>query len=279
MTFDEILTATQSEGAMLYRPATDEDIQQAQKDMKMQGYPSIPQGYCEFLKKHNGYSWSIPGEITMMFFTVHRVAEKETTSRPQSVADATGQFVRGADGDDLRGKKNYISLASLIAGHGQCVYNTANNRYEVLKYQSCEAAASFDTFEELFIHVVLPRFRKLGEYKANRVMNALEKVEADGWVFFKYHTGNGYAGLFKARADGSDLTCIAEPSGRFWSELRNIKAEDGWIYFDVTEEYSERNDDAYEFDRYRDQVTYRIKPDGTGREDVTRSSGYLNSSD
>jgi len=279
MTFDEILKSAEAEGAVLYRPATEDDIQGEQKHMKSCGYPPIPQEYCEFLRKLNGFFWEIPGEVTILFFTVHQVAEDERNWRPQTVTAATGQLFRGADGDDLKGKKNYVSLASLIGDYGLCVYNTTNSRYEVLKDKSSEVTADFETFGELFIYIVSARLNKLNEYNINRIKSAKSKVEADGWVFFKYHGKAGYDALFKARPDGSELTCVMDAPRGFWSDLCNIKAKDGWIYFDVTESYSQHEDNPYVFEHYRDSVTYRVKPDGSGCEDVTRSSVHTGTSD
>jgi len=112
----------------------------------------------------------------------------------------------------------------------------------------------------------------------NPAANADVKAEADGWVYFKHHTKTGYDALFKSRPDGSDLACVAEPSNGSWLNLRNIEIKDGWIYFDVTERYSRFNEAAQEYDRFSDDVTYKIEPDGKERAVVNRINGSLGSS-
>lgn len=108
--------------------------------------------------------------------------------------------------------------------------------------------------------------------KADMLSKAKEKVEAGGWVFFIPAEKNG---LYKTRPD-DDATLIqiaVEPCTRL-----QVK-EDGLVYYESIDQYSELDEEHYEYNRYRDDVTYRIAPDAGEPEEVSRSHGYLGSSD
>ena len=106
----------------------------------------------------------------------------------------------------------------------------------------------------------------------------LKVGEAEGWVFYIDYAGNRLENLFKSRPDGSGSVCISNKSvSRDFFEIIEIK--DGWVHYKVTEEYSEREEDSFEFDRYRDVVKYKTKADGAEFVEVHRSHGYVGTSD
>jgi len=120
----------------------------------------------------------------------------------------------------------------------------------------------------------------MSENKSDIIAAAKEKIEMDGWVFFKYPLDDWRnAGLFKARTDGSDLTCVATIPKKAWDELCIIKAEDGWIHFEVIESYSEHEDSPYVFEHYRDEVTYKVKADGKELTEIKRLRRHTGTSD
>jgi hypothetical protein len=106
---------------------------------------------------------------------------------------------------------------------------------------------------------------------SSRIMNARERIDAYGWVFF---LDSYYTGVFKARPDGSELTQISKEKCNefFLSKIDNL------VHFHViTDEYSRFNEDAYEYDRYQDTASYKIMPDGEVVE-IEKSTGYMGSS-
>jgi hypothetical protein len=114
----------------------------------------------------------------------------------------------------------------------------------------------------------------------NPVDSAEVKVESDGWVYFYKYIESYGLGLFKARPDGSSLALIVNSSDQRprWSDLRNLETKDGFICFVVSIEYSEFDEDHQEYNRYRDDITCKIQPDGKNLTEVSRSRGYLGSS-
>ena len=115
--------------------------------------------------------------------------------------------------------------------------------------------------------------------KKKSAARAKQRPDADMWIYHKNNIVSGYGGLFKMRPNGGGLMCTAEPQDRTWSNLRNIESRDGWIYFDVTEEHSVFDEEHREFNRYCDEVKYKIKPNGGNLTAVDRSIGYLSTSD
>ena len=118
----------------------------------------------------------------------------------------------------------------------------------------------------------------MAKKKKKQVAHIKKRPDADMWVYHKNNIVSGYGGLFVMRSGGLGLMCTAQPADRIWSNLRNIEARDGWIYFDVTEDHSVFDEEHCEFNRYRDEAKYKIKPNGKDLMKVDRSIGYLSTS-
>ena len=113
----------------------------------------------------------------------------------------------------------------------------------------------------------------------SHLSRAARKAEAPDWIYFK-HTHNGEIGLFKSRPNGSERTQFARPKDGYWIELGNITIRGDWVYFDVTEEYSVFDEEHCEYNRYCDEVTYKIMKTGENLMRVTtHRHGYLGTSD
>ena len=108
-------------------------------------------------------------------------------------------------------------------------------------------------------------------------------TEADDWLYFESGIDCQKRGLFKAHKDGSGIILLAGSSKWYnppnFPPLRNIRVENEWVYFEATEEYSEADEEHMEFNRYRDEVQYKVKTDGKELTELYRSHGYLGSSD
>ena len=118
----------------------------------------------------------------------------------------------------------------------------------------------------------------MAKKKRKPSVSAKKRPDADMWVYHKNNIVSGYGGLFVMRSGGLGLMCTAQPTDRTWSNLRNIEARDGWIYFEVTEDHSVFDEESREYSRYSDEVKYKIKPNGKDLMAVDRSIAYLSSS-
>jgi hypothetical protein len=69
---DEIVdNLKEDDGAMIPRPATDEDIADCNNDLIELGLEPLPQGHIDFLKKYNGLAWN-----GILFYSTYVVTEK-----------------------------------------------------------------------------------------------------------------------------------------------------------------------------------------------------------
>ena len=118
----------------------------------------------------------------------------------------------------------------------------------------------------------------MAENKNNPIENAEIKVELDGFVYFYDYIESVGIGLFKARPDGSELSLIVDLRKNGWSNFRSLDSKDDWIYFEITKEYSEFNEDQYEYDRYRDEIEYKVDLNGENLTEICRSHASLGSS-
>jgi hypothetical protein len=72
---------------------------------------------------------------------------------------------------------------------------------------------------------------------------------------------------------------LVDSGERHWLDFRDLECKDGWIHFAVSVQYSLFNEDACEYDRYRDDITYKMGTDEGNLIKVSSSRGYLGSSD
>jgi len=62
--------------AWILRPTTSKDITECQKDLLKLSLEPLPQGYKDFLKKHNGLAWN-----GISFYGTDQVVEADNPSR------------------------------------------------------------------------------------------------------------------------------------------------------------------------------------------------------
>ena len=146
MNIDDVLNKiTESDGAMIVRSATAEDLKLCQKDMADMKMPPVPQGYADFLSKLNGFAWN-----GIEFFSTDQVTDTETDYMLNDIVSANEQFVEYNEGFEhcvLLGRTD----------DDLYVYNTQNERYEVLDMTGRDVMEDFDTFEAMFVGVVATR--------------------------------------------------------------------------------------------------------------------------
>ena len=109
-------------GAMIVRPASSKDLAMCQKDMAEIGLPAIPQGYIDFLRGVNGFAWN-----GIEFFSTDQVTDTETNYMLNDIVSANEDWTDYSD--DFKG---LVLLGR--ADDDLFVYNTANQKYEVLDF-------------------------------------------------------------------------------------------------------------------------------------------------
>jgi hypothetical protein len=145
-TYDDVLNAVCEHGAMIVRPATDEDIKQCNADFIECGMEkSLPVGYADFLKKLNGFAWN-----GIEFFSTDQVTDPETSFMLNDIVSANESFVEYNEG-----LTHCVQLGR--ADEDLFVYNTTNGKYEVLEMDSREVMEDYADFEAMFVGVVTPR--------------------------------------------------------------------------------------------------------------------------
>ena len=146
MTIDDVLnTVTEDEGAMIVRPATQEDLELCQKDMAEMKFPPIPQGYAGFLSRINGFAWN-----GIEFFSTDQVTDPDTNYMLIDIVSANEMFVECNEGFE-----HCVFLGR--ADDDLYVYNTQNRRYEVMDMTGRDVMEDFETFEAMFAGVVSAR--------------------------------------------------------------------------------------------------------------------------
>ena len=133
------------EGAMIVRSATSKDLAQCQKDMAEIGLPPIPHGYIDFLREVNGFAWN-----GIEFFSTDQVTDPVSNYTLNDIVTANEDFAEYSD--DLAG---CVLLGR--ADDDLYVYNTANEKYEVLDFTGHDVMEDFDAFDAMFEGVVTPR--------------------------------------------------------------------------------------------------------------------------
>lgn len=133
------------DGAMIVRPASSKDLAQCQKDMAEIGLPPVPQGYIDFLREVNGFAWN-----GIEFFSTDQVTDPESNYTLNDIVTANEDFVEY--NDDLEG---CVLLGR--ADDDLYVYNTVNEKYEVLDFTGHDVMEDYDAFDALFEGVVSPR--------------------------------------------------------------------------------------------------------------------------
>ena len=141
---DEIMELlTEDSGAMLPRPATDDDIIQCQKMLVDLGLEVLPQGYIDFLKINNGLAWN-----GIIFYSTDIVTEKDNPHSFKLMDLVTMN-------DEFNDKFELDEKVLLgIADDDYYTYNIENQKYEILEFTSRALMEEFDTFEDLFFHTV-----------------------------------------------------------------------------------------------------------------------------
>ena len=132
-------------GAMIVRPASSKDLAMCQKDMAEIGLPAIPQGYIDFLRGVNGFAWN-----GIEFFSTDQVTDTETNYMLNDIVSANEDWADYSD--DFKG---LVLLGR--ADDDLFVYNTANQKYEVLDFTAHDVMDDFDTFDAMFEDVVSSR--------------------------------------------------------------------------------------------------------------------------
>jgi hypothetical protein len=150
---DEIIgILNEDEGAMIPRPASEEDIAGCQKDLIELGLEPLPQGYIDFLKKNNGLAWN-----GIVFYSTDQVTEADNPDgfRIMDLATMNDDFNERYELDEkvLLGR----------ADEDYYTYNIETKKYEALELESREPWEEFDSFEDLFFFTVGGRLGLLNE--------------------------------------------------------------------------------------------------------------------
>ena len=150
---DEIIgILNEDEGAMIPRPASEEDIAECQKDLIELGLEPLPQGYIGFLKKNNGLAWN-----GIVFYSTDQVTEADNPNgfRIMDLATMNDDFNERYELDEkvLLGR----------ADEDYYTYNIETKKYEALELESREPWEEFNSFEDLFFFTVGGRLGLLEE--------------------------------------------------------------------------------------------------------------------
>ena len=141
---DEIIDILdEDEGAMIPRPASDEDIAECQGDLAEYGLEPLPQGYIDFLKINNGLAWN-----GIVFYSTYIVTVE---------GDPSGFKLMDlvSENDDFNDR--YELDEKVLLGRQDeeyFTYNITTKKYEVLELESREIWEEFDNFEDLFYFAV-----------------------------------------------------------------------------------------------------------------------------
>jgi len=126
-------------GAMIPRPASDDEITQCQKELIEIGLEPLPQGYIDFLKINNGLAWN-----GIIFYSTYQVVEADNPDSFKLMDLVTMN-------DDFNDRFELDEKVLLgIADDDYYTYNIETQKYEVLEFSSREVMEEFDNFEDLF---------------------------------------------------------------------------------------------------------------------------------
>jgi len=140
---DIIEILNEDEGAMIPRPASEEDIAGCQNDLIELGLEPLPQGYIGFLKKNNGLAWN-----GIVFYSTDQVTEADNPDgfRIMDLVTMNDEFNERYELDEkvLLGR----------ADEDYYTYNIETKKYEALELESREVWDEYDTFEDFFFYTV-----------------------------------------------------------------------------------------------------------------------------
>jgi hypothetical protein len=141
---DEIVDILKDDdGAMIPRPATDEEITECNDDLVKLGREPLPQGYIDCLKKNNGLAWN-----GIVFYSTDIVTEADNP-----ISFKLMDLVTMNDNFNERYELDEKVLLGR-ADEDYYTYNIETKRYEALELESREVWEEFDTFEDLFFFTV-----------------------------------------------------------------------------------------------------------------------------
>ena len=141
---DEIIDILiEDDGAMIPRPASEEDIAQCQEGLIELGLEPLPQGYIDFLKKNNGLSWN-----GIEFYSTDQVVEAANPDgyRLMDLVTMNDEF------NDRYELDEKVLLGR--ADEDYYTYNIETKKYEALERESREVWEECDTFADLFFFTV-----------------------------------------------------------------------------------------------------------------------------
>jgi hypothetical protein len=140
---DIIDILNEDEGAMIPRPASEEDIAGCQNDLIELGLEPLPQGYIDFLKKNNGLAWN-----GIVFYSTDQVTEADNPDgfRIMDLATMNDEF------NDRYELDEKVLLGR--ADEDYYTYNIETKKYEALELESREVWDEYDTFEDFFFYTV-----------------------------------------------------------------------------------------------------------------------------
>ena len=137
---DEIMNIlNEDSGAMIPRPASEDDITQCQRLLAEIGLEPLPQGYIDFLKKNNGLAWN-----GIIFYSTDQVTE---AGKPDGFK-LTDLVTENDEFNDRFELDEKVIIG--IADDDYYTYNIESQKYEVLEFTSRELMEEFDTFADLF---------------------------------------------------------------------------------------------------------------------------------
>jgi hypothetical protein len=130
-------------GAMIPRPAGEEDISQCQEGLAELGLEPLPQGYIEFLKLNNGLAWN-----GIEFYSTDQVVEADNPNGYRLMDLVT----MNDDFNDRYELDEKVLLGRMDEDY--FTYNIETGKYEILELETREMWEEFDTFEALFYFTV-----------------------------------------------------------------------------------------------------------------------------
>ncbi len=130
-------------GAMIPRPASDQDIATCQKDLVDIALEPIPQAYVDFLKMNNGLAWN-----GIEFYSTDQVVE---TANPDGYC-LMDLVTMNDDFNDRYELDEKVLLG--CQDEEYFTYNIETEKYEILERESREIWEEFDTFDDLFYFTV-----------------------------------------------------------------------------------------------------------------------------
>ena len=101
----------------------------------------------------------------------------------------------------------------------------------------------------------------------------IEKIELDGWIYYYRYK----RGIYKIQPDNPPPILLAEIPPDIDSFL-GMKIKENYIYFTVEKTYSTFDEEAYEYNRYSKETTYRVRTNGEDFEIASGQNWYLGSS-